>query len=149
MERSRGIASPPLLRVFLLLGAAQGFAIGLTGFIRPKHIVGFPLATTPLNDRFAASFYLAGAIGLTLSACSRRAWDTRVLVTAFGFVTTLLLATTIGYWSEFTATRVPYAWLVSYIVDPIGAVIAIVALHLWSTERPRTDTLGALFVGEA
>jgi predicted ribosomally synthesized peptide with SipW-like signal peptide len=134
--------------VFLLVGALQGFAIGLTGLLRPAHIVGFPLLTTPLNARFAASFYLAGAIGLTLSAMRRRAWHTRALVTAFGFVTLLLLVVTLAYWSDFTVKGVPYAWLISYIIDPVGAAIAVVTLKLYSKERPRTDALGALFLAE-
>src|SRR5205807_4622439 len=98
------------LRAFLLVGAAQGYAIGLTGFVKPASIVGFPLETTPLNDRFVASFYLAGAIGLTLTALARRSDDMRVLLTAFSFVTLVLLVVTLAYWSEFTAKRVPYPW---------------------------------------
>ena len=36
-----------LLRVFLVVGAVQGYAIGVTGMIRPASIVGFPLVTIP------------------------------------------------------------------------------------------------------
>jgi hypothetical protein len=138
-----------LLRAFLLVGAAQGYAIGLTGLLKPESIVGFPLETTPLNDRFVASFYLAGAIGLTLSALARRAADMRVLLTAFSFVTVLLLAVTIGYWSEFTTDGIPYPWLISYSVDPILGSALIVWLGLWSTEPPRLRGLGLLFLLEA
>src|SRR6185312_452308 len=66
---------PWWLRAYLLVGAVQGLAIGLTGVFRPAHVVGFPLATTPLNTRFVASFYLAGAAGLIASAAVRRAVD--------------------------------------------------------------------------
>lgn len=123
-----------LARVFLIVGAAQGYAIGLTGLARPASIVGFPLATTPLNDRFVASFYVAGAIGLTLTALAPRATDMLVLLSAFSVVTLLLLAVTVGYWSDFTADGVPYPWLVSYIVDPVVGGALILALRPW----PRT-----------
>jgi hypothetical protein len=144
-----GARPPWLLRAFLVAGALQGYAIGLTGLVSPGHIVGFPLDTTALNDRFVASFYLAGAIGLTLSALVHSAWDARVLVTAFGAVTILLLVATVAYWSEFTTDGVPYPWLVSYIVDPGCAAVAIASLGLWTTELPRRDAIGVLFLAEA
>jgi hypothetical protein len=117
--------------------------------VKPASVVGFPLATTPLNTRFVASFYLAGAIGLTLSALGRRPADMRVLLIAFPVVTLLLLAVTIGYWSEFTSDGVPYPWLVSYIVDPAVGVALIVWLRLWSAPPPQLRGAGALFVVEA
>jgi hypothetical protein len=140
---------PRLLRAFLLVGAVQGFAIGLSGLLTPASIVGFPLATTPLNARFVASFYLAGAIGLTLTALARRADDTRVLLTAFSFVTVLLLATTIAYWSEFTANGVPYPWLISYVVDPILGGALILRFRLWSTQPLGRRGVGLVFLVEA
>jgi hypothetical protein len=137
------------LRVFLFVAAVQGFAIGLTGLIRPASILGFPLETTPLNARFVASFYLAGAIGLTLTALARRVDEMRVLTCAFTLVTLLLLAVTIAYWSEYTADGVPYPWLVSYIVDPIVGPVLIVALRLWSKEPFRRDGVGLVLLVEA
>jgi hypothetical protein len=137
------------LRAFLLVAAAQGYAIGLTGLAKPSSIVGFPLETTPLNDRFVASFYLAGAIGLTLTALARRMDDTRVLLAAFPFATVLLLVVTLAYWSDFSTKRVPYAWLISYIVDPVLGGAAILGWRLWSTERPRARGVGLLFLVEA
>jgi hypothetical protein len=149
----RGGAEAPrtlrLLRTFLLVGAVQGYAIGLTGLLRPASIVGFPLESTALNARFVASFYLAGAIGLTLSALGRRADEMRVLLVAFTVVTLLLLAVTIGNWSEFTSDGVPYPWLVSYIVDPVVGVAFIVWLRLWAVQAPRLRGAGPLFVIEA
>jgi hypothetical protein len=138
-----------LLRAFLLVAAAQGYAIGLTGFLSPANIVGFPLETTPLNARFVASFYLAGAIGLTLTALRRRPDEMRVLLTAFPFATLLLLVVTIAYWSEFTADGVPYPWLVSYIVDPVVGAVLIVGLRLWSTAPVRRRGVGLVFLVEA
>ena len=146
------MSRPPslrLLRAFLLIGAAQGYAIGLTGLLRPESIVGFPLESTPLNARFVASFYLAGAIGLTLSALGRRAGDMRVLLVAFSVVTVLLLVVTIGYWSEFKSDGVPYPWLVSYIVDPVVGGALIVWFGLWTVRSPRLRGAGLLFVVEA
>ncbi len=126
-----------LLRVFLVVGAVQGYAIGLTGMIRPASIVGFPLETTPLNDRFVTSFYLAGATGLLLTALASRVADTRVLTSAFTFVTLILLVVTLAYWSEYTAGGVPYPWLISYIVEPVVGAVLIVSLRLWTTAPPR------------
>jgi hypothetical protein len=138
-----------LLRVFLIVGAVQGYAIGLTGLLTPASIVGFPLETTPLNDRFVASFYLAGAIGLTLTALVASPDDTRVLVWAFSFVTLLLLVVTLAYWSEFTVDGVPYPWLVSYIVDPVVGATLIVALRLWSRAPLRHRGVGLVLLVEA
>jgi len=125
------------LRTFLLIGAVQGYAIGVTGLLTPGSIVGFPLETTPLNTRFVASFYFAGAIGLTLSALGRRGDEMRVLLIAFSFVTVLLLGVTIVYWSDFTVDGVPYPWLISYIVQPVvgGALILWLGLSRWRPPR--------------
>lgn len=125
------------LRTFLLIGAVQGYAIGVTGLLTPGSIVGFPLETTPLNTRFVASFYLAGAIGLTLSALGRRGDEMRVLLIAFSVVTALLLGVTIVYWSDFTVDGVPYPWLVSYIFEPVvgGVLILWLGLSPWRPTR--------------
>ena len=83
----RGV--PAWVRVYLVVGAAQGLAIAITGLARPAHVVGFPLATTPLNVRFVACFYLAGATGLFASAAALRAVITRLSLAAFSAVTAL------------------------------------------------------------
>jgi hypothetical protein len=137
------------LRAFLLVAAVQGYVMGVSGLLAPERIIGFPLQTTPLNDRFVASFYIAGAIGLTLTALAPRADDMRVLLTAFSFVTVLLLVLTLVYWSEFTADGVPYGWLISYVFDPVVGGAAIVGLGLWSTDRLRTRGIGLLLLAEA
>jgi hypothetical protein len=138
-----------LPRTFLLVGAVQGLAIGVTGLARPASVIGFPLATTPLNTRFVASFYLAGALGLGLSALGRTPAEMRVLIVAFTVVTVLLLAVTLGYWDEYTSGGVPYPWLASYIVEPLVGAIVIMRLRLWSAPRPRWRGPGALFIVEA
>ena len=138
-----------LLRAFLLVGAVQGYAIGLTGLIRPASIVGFPLETTPLNDRFVASFYLAGATGLLLTALASRAEDMRVLTSAFTFVTLILLVVTVAYWSEYTADGIPYPWLISYIAEPIVGATLIVGLRLWTRAPLRRRGVGLVLVVDA
>src|SRR5689334_20843241 len=116
--------APWWLRAYLLVGAAQGLAIGVTGMADPAHVVGFPLATTPLNTRFVAAFYLAGAAGLLASAAVRSAVDARIFVAGFVAVTALLLVATVRYWSTYTAGGVPYPWVGSYVVEPVlGAAI--------------------------
>jgi hypothetical protein len=142
----RGV--PWWLRAYLLVGAAQGLAIGLTGMLRPAHVVGFPLQTTPLNTRFVASFYLAGATGLIASALARRAIDTRIYVVGFVAVTALLLAATLWYWSTYTAAGVPYPWLLSYILEPIAGIAVIRALHLERPARPGRHRLTPVFTAQ-
>jgi hypothetical protein len=133
----------------LLIGAAQGLAIGLTGLFRPAHVVGFPLQTTPLNTRFVASFYLAGAAGLITSAVARRAVDARIYLFGFVAVTTLLLMATIWYWSTYTADGIPYPWLLSYVLEPIAGVAILRALHLARPARPGRHRLSPVFIAQA
>jgi hypothetical protein len=143
----RGV--PWWLRAYLLLGALQGLAIGLTGLFRPAHVVGFPLQTTPLNTRFVAAFYLAGATGLIASAVVRRAADARIYLFGFVAVTTLLLAATLWYWSTYTAGGVPYPWLLSYILEPIAGAAIIAVLHLTRPARPGRHRMSAVFLAQA
>ena len=140
---------PWWLRAYLLVGAVQGLAIGLTGLIRPAHVVGFPLQTTPLNTRFVAAFYLAGAAGLIVSAAARRAVDTRIFLVGFIAVTALLLAATIWYWSTYTDGGIPYPWVTSYVVEPIVGVAILVGLRLWRADSPGLHHLSAVYVAEA
>ncbi len=135
--------------MYLVVGALQGLAIGLTGLFRPAHVIGFPLATTPLNTRFVASFYLAGATGLIASAVARRAIDTRIFVVGFVAVTALLLVATIAYWSTYTVGGVPYPWVVSYAVEPVIGGTALWALHLSRPALPGRHSTSPVFLAEA
>jgi hypothetical protein len=137
---------PWWLRAWLLIGTVQGLAIGLTGLFRPAHVVGFPLHTTPLNTRLVACFYLAGAVGLALSAVAGRAIDARIFTAGFALVTALLLLATLRYWSDFTADGVPYAWLASYVVDPIVGLVALQVLALWRPAEPGAHALSSVFL---
>ena len=128
--------APWWVRAYLLIGAAQGLAIAITGFARPAHVVGFPLVTTPLNVRFVACFYLAGATGLLASAIVRRAVDTRIYLAGFTAVTALLLAATVWYWSTYTDGGVPYPWVGSYVIEPVVGIVAIGTLGLWRPALP-------------
>jgi hypothetical protein len=140
---------PWWLRAYLLLGTAQGLAIGLTGLFTPSHVVGFPLHTTPLNTRFVAAFYLAGAVGLGLSGIARHAIDTRIFVAGFSAVTSLLLLATLLYWSDFTADGVPYPWLVSYLIDPVIGAVALWTLGLARPAQPGTHRPSVVFAAIA
>jgi hypothetical protein len=147
VQPSKGI--PWWLRAYLLVGAVQGFAIGLTGAFRPAQVVGFPLATTTLNTRFVAAFYLAGATGLILSAAAREAVETRIFLVGFVVVTSLLLIATIWYWSTYTASGVPYPWTVSYVVEPILGAVILVHLRLRRAAEPGRHRLSAVFIAQA
>jgi hypothetical protein len=141
--------APWWLRAYLLIGAVQGLAIGLTGLFDPAHVVGFPLATTPLNTRFVAAFYMAGAAGLIGSALARRAIDTRIYVVGFVVVTSLLLLATIWYWSTYTAAGVPYPWVTSYVLEPIAGAAILAGLRLWRPATPGRHAFTPVFAAEA
>ncbi len=143
----RGV--PAWVRVYLLVGAAQGLAIAITGLARPAHVVGFPLATTPLNVRFVACFYLAGATGLLASAAARKAVDTRIYLAGFTAVTSLLLVATVWYWSTYTDGGIPYPWVGSYVIEPVLGVVALRTLDLRSAARPGRHRLSPVYEAEA
>ena len=110
---------------------------------------GSRFATTPLNVRFVACFYLAGATGLLASAAARRAVDTRIYLAGFTAVTALLLVATIWYWSTYTDGGVPYPWLGSYVIEPVVGVVALVTLDLRSAARPGRHRLSPVYDAEA
>lgn len=140
---------PWWVRAYLLVGAAQGIIIGVTGMLRPEHVIGFPLSTTPLNVRFAAAFYLAGALGLILSAVARSAVDARIFVVGFIIVTTLLLISTIWYWNDFIVKGTPWAWLLSYILEPLIGRFILLHLRLRSAAEPGRHRWSPLFQVQA
>jgi hypothetical protein len=102
-----------------------------------------------LNGRVIGAFYLAGAVGLIASYLKRRAIDARIFIIGFGFIAGSLLVVTIAYWSDFTADHVPYGWLISYVVDPLVAVLAILALRLVRPAMPGRHRLTSLFLVQA
>jgi hypothetical protein len=148
-QPSRQQPPPWWLRAFLLVGAAQGLAIGLTGMLRPAHVVGFPLSATPLNTRFVASFYLAGATGLIASAVARQAVDTRIYVVGFTAVTALLLTATVWYWATYTSGGIPYPWVTSYVVEPVIGAVTLGALHLRRAAIPARHPLTPVYAAQA
>jgi hypothetical protein len=143
----RGV--PGWVRAYLLVGAAQGLVIAVTGLARPAHVVGFPLSETPLNTRFVACFYLAGAAGLLASAAARRAIDTRIYLVGFTAVTALLLVATIWYWSTYTDGGIPYPWVGSYVIEPVVGVVAIRMLDLRNAARPGRHRLSPVYAAQA
>ena len=142
-------AVPWWVRAYLLIGAVQGLAIASTGLVRPAHVIGFPLSTTPLNVRFVACFYLAGAVGLVASAVVRRAVDTRIYLAGFTAVTALLLTATIWYWSTYTDGGIPYPWFGSYVVEPVVGLVAIGVLGLWRPAMPGRHRLSVVYEVQA
>jgi hypothetical protein len=106
-------------------------------------------AARPLNGAVIGAFYLAGAVGLIASARTRRAADARIFVCGFGFIAGALLLVTFAYWGDCTADHIPYGWLVSYIVDPLVAAVAVVALGLARAAMPGQHRATPLFLGQA
>lgn len=102
----------------------------------------------PLNARVIGALYLAGAVGLIASYLARQALDARIFIFGFGFIASSLLLITLAYWTDFTADHIPYGWLISYIVDPLVAAIAILALGLMRPTLPGPHRLTPLLLFE-
>jgi hypothetical protein len=139
---------PVWLRVFLLINVVQDFAIGY-GLIAPAHIVVPLKGLTPLNARFIAALYLGGGVTILLAALVRRAVDARIALYAFDVITVLVLVMTFVYWPRFTVDGVPWLWMTTYVVDPVLATVAILALGLVRPAEPGRHRLSALFAAEA
>src|SRR5438067_3382959 len=95
------------IRGFLLFAAVQGLGIGLTGLLIPSEMQ-IPLRITPLNARFVAALYTAGAIGVVLAALGKRRSGARLFIVGFGFATLLILVLTLLHWSDFMADPLPH-----------------------------------------
>jgi hypothetical protein len=123
---------PWWIRGYLLLGAAQGLSLGITGLLIPAELQ-IPLRVTPLNGRFVAALYAAAALGVLLSALVRRREDAQVFVVGFGLATTLIGIVTVLHWSEFMDPALPHRplWLTAYVLDPILALVIVPAAGLW------------------
>ncbi len=138
------------MRAYLLFAAAQGLGIGLTGLFNPAEMQ-IPLRLTPLNDRFAASLYVAGALGMLLVAFRKRQLEARLFVVGFGLATGLILALTLLHWDDFMGADLPHqpVWIFDYVVDPVLAVVIIVAARLLPIRDWTRHALTPLFTVEA
>jgi hypothetical protein len=123
---------PWWVRAYLLVGAAQGLALGVTGLLVPSELQ-IPLRISPLNARFVAALYAAAALGVLLSALVHRRQDAQIFVVGFGLATTLIAIVTVLHWSEFMDPSLPHRplWLTAYVVDPILAFVIVPAAGLW------------------
>jgi hypothetical protein len=143
-------ALPWWVRAYLLLGAAQGMVLGITGLLAPPELQ-VPLRVTPLNARFVAALYTAAALGLVLSALVRHRRDAQIFVVGFGVATTLIAIVTVLHWSEFMDPALPHRplWLTAYVVDPILAFVIVPTAGFWRfpTTRDRGLRLAPLAVG--
>jgi len=111
--------------------------------------IGGALFMSPLNVRFVACFYLAGAAGLLASAIVRRAVDTRIYLAGFTAVTALLLTATVWYWSTYTDGGIPYPWVGSYVIEPVVGIGVIAALGLWRPAVPGRHRLSPVYEAQA
>ncbi|MCA1647347.1 MAG: hypothetical protein LC797_18440, partial [Chloroflexi bacterium] len=135
------------IRGFLVFAAVQGFGIGLTGLFLPSEMQ-IPLRITPLNTRFVAALYVAGAIGVLLAAFGKRRAEARLFVVGFGFVTLLILVLTLLHWSDFMTDPLPHrvVWMFDYVVDPLLAIVLSTVYGLWPTASGVRHNLTPLFV---
>jgi hypothetical protein len=133
------------VRGYLVFAAVQGFGIGLTGLIAPDQMQ-IPLRLTPLNARFVAALYVAGAIGVVLAAANPRRLGTRLFCIGFGFATLLILVLTIVHWSDFMDPALPHraVWIFDYVVDPLLALILIPLAGLWPARHPSHHALSRM-----
>jgi hypothetical protein len=130
-----------LINVVLL--APQGI-----GLFSPGNIP-FPVTVSPLNARFIGALYLAAAVGMILSALGQDLADIRIFLFGFAIISILVLIVTFAYWGDFAATRVPVIWLVTYVVDPVAAMAALLMLRPLRAAQPGTHQLSMLFVLES
>ncbi len=139
-----------MVRGYLVFAAVQGFGIGLTGLLAPSEMQ-IPLRLTPLNARFVAALYVAGAIGVLLAAFSPRRAATRLFCVGFGLATLLILGLTIVHWSEFMGDPLPNrpVWIFDYIVDPALALLLVPVAGLWPPRQGVSGPLSRLLVVEA
>src|SRR5438094_6630673 len=138
------------IRGYLLFAVVQGFGIGLTGLLVPSEMQ-IPLRLSPLNARFVAALYLAGALGVLLAAFRPRRADARLFVVAFGAATLLILIITLLHWPEFMSDALPHraVWIFDYVVDPALALILVRVAGLWPSKRGTRHALTALLDVEA
>ena len=139
-----------IVRAYLVFAAVQGFGIGITGLVAPSEMQ-IPLRLTPLNDRFIAALYVAGAVGVLLAAFSPRRAATRLFCIGFGLATLLILGLTLLHWSDFMADSLPHrpVWIFDYVVDPLIALILIPIAGLWPPRRAAPNPLKWLLIVEA
>lgn len=143
-------AMPWWLRWFLLLGTGQALLIGVTGLLTPEEIQ-IPAPMSPLNARFVAALYVGAAVGVALSAQMRTRSAARPLAVGFAVAVSLILMVTVLRWSEFTADGLRHreTWLVTYIVDPILALLVVPAAYRGTSWAARHHRLTPLFTVEA
>lgn len=109
----------------------------------------FPVAVTPLNARFIGALYLAGAVGMILSALGNDLADMRIFLFGFAVIALLVLVVTFAYWGDFAAKRVPVIWLATYVVDPVAAGAALLTLRPLQAAQPGPHQLSALLLVES
>jgi hypothetical protein len=136
---------PKWLLVFLLLNVAEDCSIGISGLGFGTRILVPLHGLTPLNARFIAALYTAGAVGVGLTLLARNVVDIRIVLIAFEAITLLVLVMTFVYRHDFTANGTPIGWLFTYTVDPIVGAFAIVRLGLQRPAAPGRHALSALF----
>jgi hypothetical protein len=148
--RTMDQAMPWWLRWFLLLGTGQALLIGLTGLLAPEEIQ-IPVPMSPLNARFVAALYVGAAVGVALSAQMRQRAAARPLAVGFSAAVGLLLIVTLLHWSEFTADGLRHreTWLVTYIVDPLLALLVVPAAYRRTSWAASHHRLTPLFTVEA
>ncbi len=146
MKNSSARPNPIWLRALFLINVVLLAPQGI-GLFSPSNIP-FPVAVTPLNARFIGALYLAAAVGMILSALGREFADSRILLFAFGVISVLVLVVTFAYWGDFAAKRVPIIWLVTYVVDPAAAAIAMVTLRPLRPAEAGAHKLSVLFGAE-
>jgi hypothetical protein len=141
---------PWWIRAYLGFAALQGLGIGLTGMFLPAEMQ-IPLRISPLNARFTAALYIAGAVGLLWAAFAKRREETRLFIVGFGLATGMILVLTILHWSEFMADGLPHrpVWIFDYVVDPVLALVILQVAGLWPPRRGVRHRLTTMFAVEA
>ena len=131
LERGKGPSRLPwLVRVVLLITAAQALLLIAALFdpVQVKLLVPWP--ASPLNARFIAALYVSLGVGVAIASTARSFVEVRIILVGIVMATVILLVLTFvrmtlhpGELKQF-----PLLWVVFYIIDPL--MIAVVFWRL-------------------
>jgi len=138
-----------MLRLYLLIGAFQAGALGLTGLLRPADIQ-IPLRMSLLNARFVAALYLTSAIAILIPALGRSLRDAWLFTLGFTVGALIITIEILFRWSDYMAAGLPHrpAFFGVYIVDLALAAYVIPTVGFLTIPKRARHRLTWLFLSE-
>lgn len=141
---------PWWLRVYLLIGAFQAGALGVTGLLSPAAIQ-VPLRMSPLNARFVAALYLTSALAIFIPALGRSLRDAWLFAVGFTVGAVVITFEILLRWGDYMAAGLPHrpAFFGVYIVDLALAAYVIPAAGFLTIPSRQWHRLSGLFLAES